>query len=882
VNAAGATDRAVVALLWRRFLWRHWCREPGLTALLVGVLALGVAVFLAVRLANKAAVSGFGFFTESLAGESDFIVRPQSGNLSAADLAGLRNSVGTWPVAIFPVLEASAALASAPDTTLLRLVGADLVALGNAAAGFAKVGGPPEEGAGATPQLLGRADQVFVGESFLRRWGLSPEEPLRLVVGTGIVEVQIAAVIPDDPTRPSVPDQLVLFDLPGLQRVLGNPLAISRIELRLPEGRRAEIVRGEVAAAVKEWAAVNNAVVETPADRKNSVTQMSAAFRMNLGILSCLALLVGTYLILQAMEAAVVKRRGEIAILRSLGITPRQVRMAWLIEAAVLGLVGAALGVLLGRLLAVGTVAAIAQSVNTLYYETTTAAVTLTMAEAVFALAFGLSASLVAGLLPAREAALTPPAQAMRQGTQGGGLALLRMRWLGWVLIASGALAALAPPWLGDHGAVPVGGYLAAALVVLGGSILVGALFRPVAALLRVPLRSLRHGAGPMRRYAASQLQRPAGRHRLTAAGLAVAIGMAAAMGILVASFERTLTGWIEQLLKADLYVAAAGTSSVANENMIPAGTWEALGATPGVAGLDLLRRYQLTAEGRDFFLGGSQQHDDPSRHLELIWKEAPADDGPLALSMLREGRVPAWVSDSFARQFACRRGDDFSVPTPVGPQLVRIAGVYAEYGGEIGTMMVGRGFTSDWFQDDAVNQLAIYAEGGTDPAAIDALEARISNAFPHLVVRSNARLREESIRIFHQTFAVTYALEAIAVFIAVAGLGLALAGLLLERKEELATLREMGATRREIAAAAVWEGLGLVTAGVSGGLAMSFLLGAILIYVINPQSFGWTLGYTVPWGSFVALAGITAVTAGIVAAGVGRRFAQLRSDRTE
>lgn len=882
MRTGGGTDRAVVALLWRRFLWRHWCREPGLTALLVGVLALGVAVFLAVRLANKAAVSGFGFFTESLAGESDFIVRPRSGNLSSDNLVDMRQSTGSWPVAIFPVLEASAAMASAPDSSLLRLVGADLVSLGNAAVGFAAAAAPPPQESETSPQVLGRSDQVFVGESFLRRWSLSQEEPLRLVIGSQVVEFTIAAVIPDDPARPSVPDQLVLFDLPGLQRVLGMPSAISRIELRLPEGRRADKIRSEVRTSLQSWADENNAVVETPADRKNSVTRMSAAFRMNLGILSCLALLVGTYLILQAMEAAVVKRRGEIAILRSLGITPRQVRWAWLIEAAILGLVGATLGVLLGRVLAVGTVAAISRSVNTLYYETTTAAVSLTSGEIVFALSFGLLASLLAGLLPAREAALTPPAQAMRQGTQGGGLALLRKRWLGWIIMAVGALVAFAPPWRGEHGVVPVGGYLAAALVVLGGSILVGDLFRPVAALLRLPLRSRRRGAGPMRRYAASQLQRPAGRHRLTAAGLAVAIGMAAAMGILVASFERTLTSWIEQLLKADLYVAAAGTSSVANENMISAETWQALGSMPGVAGLDLLRRYQLTMENRDFFLGGSQQHDDPTRHLRLIWKSAPDNEGPLALATLWEGRVPAWVSDSFARQFACGRGDDFVVATPSGPQSVRIAGVYAEYGGEIGTMMVGRNFTREWFHDDAVNQLAIYTESSADPAAIDAVEARVMAAFPHLVVRSNARLREESLRIFHQTFAVTYALEAIAVFIAVAGLGLALAGLLLERKEELATLREMGVSRREIAATAVWEGLGLVVVGVSGGLAMSFLLGAILIYVINPQCFGWTLGYTVPWVSFLALVGITAVTAGVVAAAVGSCFAKLRSDRTE
>ena len=158
----------------------------------------------------------------------------------------------------------------------------------------------------------------------------------------------------------------------------------------------------------------------------------------------------------------------------------------------------------------------------------------------------------------------------------------------------------------------------------------------------------------------------------------------------------------------------------------------------------------------------------------------------------------------------------------------------------------------------------------------------QVRERFPALVARTNQRLREESIRIFHQTFAVTYALEAIAVIIAVAGLGLALAGLLLERRNELSTLRAIGATRRDIARAAMWEGLGISLAGLGGGLAVSFLLGWILIGVINPQSFGWTLRYAVPWGALVFLSGITLATAAAVAWVVGYRNANLKSDREE
>ena len=219
------------------------------------------------------------------------------------------------------------------------------------------------------------------------------------------------------------------------------------------------------------------------------------------------------------------------------------------------------------------------------------------------------------------------------------------------------------------------------------------------------------------------------------------------------------------------------------------------------------------------------------------------------------------------------------TLPTPAGIKEVEVEGIYADYGNEAGTVLVARRFTEDWFGDGSVSNLAIYTSPGADPEIV--LE-RVRERFPALVARTNQRLREESIRIFHQTFAVTYALEAIAVIIAVAGLGLALAGLLLERRNELSTLRAIGATRRDIARAAMWEGLGIALAGLCGGLAVSFFLGWILIGVINPQSFGWTLRYAVPWGTFVFLIGITLATSALVAWAVGFRNANLKSDREE
>jgi len=148
---------------------------------------------------------------------------------------------------------------------------------------------------------------------------------------------------------------------------------------------------------------------------------------------------------MQAMEAAVIRRRAEMAVLRSLGVAPSEIRNSWFREGMVTGLVGSLLGVLIGFGLAQGMVGAIGRTVNTLYYETTPSAIRLE---------FGVLAILVAVIVPARNAAITPPAQMLRQGTHGGGLLLLRERWLGLLLVITGWGSAMLPPWTTGNGSL--------------------------------------------------------------------------------------------------------------------------------------------------------------------------------------------------------------------------------------------------------------------------------------------------------------------------------------------------------------------------------------------------------------------------------------------
>jgi putative ABC transport system permease protein len=376
-------------------------------------------------------------------------------------------------------------------------------------------------------------------------------------------------------------------------------------------------------------------------------------------------------------------------------------------------------------------------------------------------------------------------------------------------------------------------------------------------------------------RIALSHLRKPSGRHRLATAALLCAIGMTAGMAILVASFEDTMLGWVRRTLQADVYVSSSGAQSATSRNRITADAAARIAAHPAVAKASMLVSHLITFEGGQTLLNGVDLSADATRP-DLSWVQRP--DTEAVFTAGANGRL-AIVSESFSERFRKRRGDDIRVPTPAGAQDLVIAGVFADYGNERGSILVERASVRAWFGDDAVTSVALFSKPGVNG---DALRAELLALYPGLSIYTNVSLRSEVLRIFRQTFSITYALEVIGVIVAMAGLALTLASMLLDRRDELTTLRALGFTHGEIAWATAVEGLAVSVSAAVGGLVLSLGLGWLLIYVINKQSFGWTLGFSLPVGQLVALSLAITVTGLVVSYAVGRWGADLPADREE
>ncbi|MFA6960110.1 MAG: FtsX-like permease family protein [Opitutaceae bacterium] len=877
----------LLPFLLRRFTLRHWRLAPKQSALLVVILALGVAVFVAVRLANRAAVASFSNFTDTLTGQSDWSIQAPAGTLPESVLPELRAALDGRPVHIIPVIEASASPPPTPGNEekfgrpTYTLLGVDLISIANLARpqdrsffhqdNNSVTRGKASEGDRGFWSAFNGQPQVWISPDFAP----TPPAQIELVIDENVRSLPVAGVIPTAPDAPRAPASLMIIDLAQLQKLTGKTGRIDRVEFLIEDGPRADERRAELRGILEKLGHEGDGqrwAVTAPGAKRDTAEAMTRAFRLNLTILSLIALLTGLYLIFQALDGAVVRRRPEIAILRSLGVEERMIRRLWLAESALLGLAGGALGLLLGWAGAQVAVRAVGQTVNALYYATTVASANLTVTEALLGLALGVSAALVAGFWPAREAARTPPAQVLQRGAPpAAGARLWRSFGLGLACIVAGLVCVQLPPVrFTGGGRFPFAGYAAAFLWVFGAGISCSFLLPPLARLARATGERFATA-----RIALGHLRMPSGRHRLAAAALVCAIGMTAGMTILVASFEQTMQGWVRRALQADLYVSSSGAQSASSENRITASAAQALAHHPAVDRSAVLVAEPIVLDGVPTLLSGVDL-EDPATRPDLPWVVPPRDNA--VFDPAHNGHL-ALVSESFTERFRVGVGAKLRLPTPAGIREVEVAGVFADYGNERGSILVEHRYVRDWFSEDAVTSVSIYVKPGVDP---DTLRVELIKLYPGLSVFTNARLKSEVLRVFRQTFSITHALEVIGVAVAMTGLALTLISVLLDRRDELTTLRALGFRRRQIAASTSLEGLAVSACAVASGLVLSLALGWLLIHVINKQSFGWTLTTAVPVGRLALLGAGVIATGWIVSYAVGLWGADLPADREE
>ncbi len=791
----------------------------------IGV-AIGVAAVAAIHHANRSVTASFQDAAAAVAGKSDFVVAGAAG-IPVGELAALSF---LWPIGSFAPAVTGSAILDDGSREVAQVLGIDWG--GDGAVREVRLVDPA--GPAARAELLSRTGGVFVSVPFAERHRLVPGSELALVAGGMRHRARISGILELSGLARASGGDILVTDIFTAQDLLGKKGLVDRVDIVLdPDVSRSDAGR-EIARRLPRGLAL-----EPPGRAAQTADRMVRAFRLNLNALGSLTLLVGIFLIANAVSIAVLRRRPEIATLRALGTSRSAIFSAFLAEGLAIGIAGTVLGEVLGLFVSRAALRAVGGTVSSIYLPTARIAGAGYGGAVVLAAVVGICAAVLATILPAIEATRVAPSPAMRPGSIEG---VARRRLWPRALGAAVALAAaVALSRAGPVDGFPLFGFAAVALVVLAL-----ALAAPLAVRLGawLPGRLLARGLGAEGRLAAGFFGGALARNGIAVTALAMALGMTLAMIVTVASIRETVRVWVESTLRSDLWIKAdaGGRSGIVGD--LPPETIAFLEGTAGVAAVDPFRARETTdSAGHPFTLA--------SGDFRVVARVGglPLLDGkdprPVALAARERGEV--LVSEPFALRFGATAGSRVTVATPAGPRAFRVAGVYRDYSNDRGTVVMDRALYLALFGDARITSAAVLAQPG-----VDANELRrrilVSAADRYaLSISTNRELRKEALRIFDRTFAVTRALEAIAVGVAVLGIANALLASAVERRRAFGLLRAIGANGPQIRRATLYEALltGLVgtAAAVAAGAAFAWLL----LGVINPQSFGWTVALRVP-----------------------------------
>ncbi|HEV7517013.1 MAG TPA: FtsX-like permease family protein, partial [Thermoanaerobaculia bacterium] len=837
-RAAGRPCRvAIVTPLLYRSSLRYLTRHPWQIGLAVLGVALGVAVVVAVDLANASALLAFDLSTAAVTGRATHQVVPGPEGLPDDAYRRLVLAAGAPGFgAAAPVVESWVTAGGGPHGKggrTLHLLGIDPFAEGPFRPYLSGLGGGSgSRGSGPRIDLKGfltRPGVALIAGETARELGVAPGGRLALHAQGRAIEVTVLGTIEprDESTRRAIADLLVV-DIATAQELSGRIGLLSRIDLVVPPGRPGERVLARVRALLPPGAELLRT-----AQRRESTASMTRAFRLNLTALSLLALVCGAFLIYNTITFSVVQRRTLIGTLRALGVTRGQVFALVLAEATVVALAGSGAGLVAGVALGRGLVRLVTQTINDLYFVLSVRDLAIPAWTLAKGLAVGVGATLLAALGPAIEATTAPPRAVLTRSTLEARVkkALPRAAAAGVGLLALGG-ALLALP-----GGVVLA-FLGLFAVILGFALLAPAATVVLMRLARQPMGAL---FGFLGRLAAGGVVASLSRTAVAIAALVVAVSVTVGVGVMIRSFRSTVVRWLDNSLQADLYVTAPGRGGgFAGPTLDPA-LADRAAVLPGVARVDRIRRAELPSPtgpvrivaidrevGRKRRAGILLRQGDPSR----VW---PAFE-----------RGAVIVSEPFARRRSVAVGSTLSLRTAAGPRPFRIVGVYYDYASDQGLVMMSRRTYIAAFHDPGLSGFSLTLAPGADADAVErALRASFSHApgsTEGLTVQSNRAIKQASLAIFDRTFLITSVLRLLAGLVAGIGVLSALLALELERGREFAVLRANGLTPGQ-----VWQ---LVTAetgllGLTSGLLslpVGMTLAAIMIFVVNRRSFGWTV----------------------------------------
>lgn len=812
-------------------------------------IALGVALAFSVHVINASALSEFSSALQSVQGKPDVTLRG-AGSLDERAYEAIASQEAVELAS--PVLELSTyALDAQGKKVNVRVVGVDALLVAQVAMDLM-----PLAKQGAERFALFAPRQAFLNAAAQQALG---DGSLRIVVGQEVKSLSYAGSV----AAQGAP--LVVMDLGAMQDVFSAAGQLSRVDLRLSSGATADSLMLPAGVSIAQ-----------AQDANERSDQLSRAYRVNMTVLALVALFTGAFLVYSVLTLAIAKRGQQFALLGVLGLTAHQRLRLVLLEASILGLMGAALGIGLGAALSALGLKALGGDLGGGYFSGATPPMQISLLAAVVYGALGWLAALVGAWWPARAAQGLPLAQTLKglggsYGPQGSaGFALF--------LIAISALFSWAPPIFG----IPIAAYIAVGLLLVGGMGLL-----PWGVSLLYDRLSPWVAASALPMLAVERARRMREVAVVAVSGVVAALSLGVALTVMVSSFRVSVSSWLDTMLPAPLYARLTSSTQAAQGLYFPANVVSQITQLPEVAQVQGLRIKNISADAA-------------LPDVQLIARPISLQDARNVLPLVGDvyaapvaGAVPLFVSEAMVQLHRAVPGQIYeqkwlvagihtaqraieSIATE-SPPIFYVAGVWRDYVRQFGSVVIDQAQYARLSGDQRINDLAVWPKPGADTSA---LQAQIRQLFSQdaalaglLEFASSDEIRRISLKMFDRSFAVTYWLQAVAIAIGLFGIATSFSAQVLARRKEFGLLAHLGLTRSQILRVVAMEGAAWTAIGAIAGCVLGLLVSLVLIHVVNPQSFRWTMDMSIPWLRLVWLS-LAVMAAGTVTAWLAGRAA--------
>jgi putative ABC transport system permease protein len=648
--------------------------------------------------------------------------------------------------------------------------------------------------------FLARTDSVAVTRGLCDEAGWRIGSTFDVQGPTGRRTLSVRGFLHADQRLRALGDEVGVMDAAAAQRAFGKPDTFHWVDVALDAGVARDRVRGDIEAAI-----AGRAAVDTPLGRGQRMEAMLATLRMMLTLSGVVAMLVGIFLIYHTVATAVALRHEELGTLWALGAPRRQLSAYLLSEAGVVGLVGSVLGVVSGLGFAALAVRSFGDVICAMYAPVLGAGIVISAPEVVVALGFGLLAVAVGAAVPCSRALYWRDGE---EAASGAGPT-------GWIVVLAvvGMLSAVLGVMCAKGAGAPVFALRVAsvaafaALIFIGTTLLVPAFVFITSPLLNVCLRGT---WGILGTWTWLQVRKRWGHTAVTMGALAAGAAFALGITTLLGSYRHAFTEWINQTFVADIFVNAGPSISLLGGPTLGLDFAEEIQQLPGVRRVLPWRLLEVQFRGKPIIVQGMAE--------ELIDRATPG-------VRLDHAAGDVVVSDTLAERYELKLGDKLALPTPSAALEVTIRAIVPDYVIDLGNVKIGWKTFVRYFGERAANLLLIDAEPGSDPMVVRRRIEELAGSRWDVAVLTQTQLHETVSALIDQSFALTRALEFLAVLVTICAMVNATSASIIDRGEELTTLRALGMLRGRVARLLMVEG-GLV--GLLGSL-MGLVAGAVL-----------------------------------------------------